>query len=156
VNFGENSGDARTSRMAHRAVIHIRLFGVRSLVRLQRTLKSARGINRTLERQIVSSPMLVFISGWAVDSRYGGLVQAKIYSELSAVVCHMAKERLIQGYVSRGVEQNPRSHNETPRPLEVLVRCSLKGLTRLSETVVERTEQLNSVFENFRLERLSL
>ena len=73
----------------------------------------------------------MLIGGRTVDSWYGGLVQAEIHSELSAVVCHVAKERFVQGHVSRCVEQNPASHNEAPRPLEALVGCSLKGLRDL-------------------------
>jgi hypothetical protein len=90
----------------------------------------------------------VFIGGRTVDSWYGGLVQSEIHSVLSAVVCHVAKERFVPGHVSRRVEQNPASHNEAPRPLEALGGCSLKGLARLNEPIVKRLEQLNSVFEN--------
>ena len=97
----------------------------------------------------------MFIGGRTVDSWHGSLVQAEIHSELSAVVCHVAKERFVQGHVSGCVEQNPASHNEAPRPLEVLVGCSLKGLARLNEPIVKRLEQLNSVFEDLGLERLA-
>lgn len=38
---------------------------------------------------------LVFIGGRTVDSWYRRFVQAEIHSELSAVVCHVAKERLV-------------------------------------------------------------
>src|SRR5579862_2522288 len=81
---------------------------------------------------------LVFIGGRTVDSWYGGLVQPEIHRELSAVVCHVAKERFVQGHVSGCVEQNPASHNETPRSLEALVACSLKSLARLNEPIVKR------------------
>ncbi len=95
---------------------------------------------------------LVFISGRTVESWYGDLVQAQIHCELSAVVCHVAKKRFVEGHVSRCVEQNPASHNEAPRPLEALVGCSLKGLAKLNEPIAKRLEQLNSVFEDLGLE----
>src|ERR1700739_4498900 len=81
---------------------------------------------------------LVFICGRTVDSWYGGLVQAEIHRELSAVVCHVAKERFVQGHVPRCVEQNPAFHHEAPGPLEALVGCSLKGLARFNEPIVKR------------------
>src|SRR5579863_7289417 len=97
---------------------------------------------------------LVFISGRTIDSWYGSLVQAEIHSELSAVMCQVAKERFVQGHVSRSVEQNPASHNEMPRSLEALVACSLKSLARLNEAVVKRLEQFNFVFEDLGFEGL--
>ena len=42
----------------------------------------------------------MYIGGWAVDSWNGGLVQAEIHSELSAVMCHVPKEQLVQGRIS--------------------------------------------------------
>ena len=59
--------------------------------------------SRTVNQHILIPPFraqsrpiaLVFVGGGTVDSWYGGFVQAKIYSKLSAMMCHVAKKRFV-------------------------------------------------------------
>ena len=81
----------------------------------------------------------MYIGGWAVDSWNGGLVQAEIRSELSAVVCHVPKEQLVQGRISICLVQPKKGVQFLQSVQESIVFNGLElALSERQETLVVR------------------